>query len=77
MGSVSPFQIVVINTADGTIISKVKDNGYLSSFGGAIVMDPVTNYIYLTGTTPTTYRLAVIALDILNTPASLGPFTTM
>ena len=31
IGAVVPFQVIVMNTLDGTIISKVKDNGYLSS----------------------------------------------
>ena len=77
IGAVAPFQIIVINTLDGTILTKVKDNGYLSGLGGAIVLDKATNYIYLAGTTPASYRLALIALDILNNPASLGPYSTI
>ena len=77
IGAVAPFQIIVINTLDGAILTKVKDNGYLSGLGGAIILDQVTNYIYLAGTTPAWYRLAVIALDILNNPASLGPYSTI
>jgi hypothetical protein len=71
IGAVVPFQIIVINTLDGVIFTKVKDNGYLSALGGSIVIDKITNYIYLAGTTPVSYRLAVIALDILNNPGSL------
>jgi hypothetical protein len=71
IGAVGPFQIIVINTLDGVIFTKVKDNGYLSALGGSIVIDKITNYIYLAGTTPVSYRLAVIALDILNNPGSL------
>lgn len=72
IGAVAPFQIFIINTTDGVILAKVKDNGYLSALGGSIVIDQITNYIYLAGTIPTFYRLAVIALDILNNPASLA-----
>jgi hypothetical protein len=72
IGAVVPFQIIVINTLDGVIFTKVKDNGYLSALGGSIVIDKITNYIYLAGTTPVSYRLAVIALDILNNPGSLA-----
>ena len=72
IGAVAPFQIIVINTLDGIILTKVKDNGYLSGLGGSIVIDQITNYIYLAGTIPASYRLAVIALDILNNPASLA-----
>ncbi len=61
---------------DGAILTKVKDNGYLSALGGSIVIDQITNYIYLAGTVPVSYRLAVIALDILNNPASIGPYST-
>ena len=76
--AVAPFQIIVINTLDGVILTKVKDNGYyLSPFGGSIVIDQITNYIYLVGSIPVTYRMAVIALDILNNPASLGPYSTL
>jgi hypothetical protein len=74
IGAVAPFQILVINTTDGVILAKVKDNGYLSSLGGSIVIDQITNYVYLAGTIPVTYRMAVIALDILNNPGSLGPY---
>jgi hypothetical protein len=31
IGTVAPFQIFVMNILDGTVLSKVKDNGYLSS----------------------------------------------
>jgi hypothetical protein len=72
IGAVAPFQIFVINTTDGVILAKVKDNGYLSALGGSIVIDQITNYIYLAGTIPTSYRLAVISLDILNNPANLA-----
>jgi len=77
IGAVAPFQIIVINTLDGVILTKVKDNGYLSPFGGSIVIDQITNYIYLAGTIPVTYRMAVIALDLLNNPASVGPYSTL
>jgi hypothetical protein len=77
IGAVAPFQVIAMNILDGTVISKVKDNGYLSSLGGSIVIDPTTNYLFLSGTSPTTSLLTVIGLDILNNPASLGPYSTI
>ena len=77
IGAVAPFQVIVMNILDGAVISKVKDNGYLSSLGGSIVIDPNTNYLFLSGTSPATSRLTVIGLDILNNPASLGPYSTI
>ena len=76
IGAVAPFQVIVMNILDGAVISKVKDN-YLSSLGGSIVIDPNTNYLFLSGTLPATSRLTVIGLDILNNPASLGPYSTI
>jgi len=76
IGAVAPFQIIVINTLDGLVLTKIKDNGYFSAFGGSIAIDQITNYIYLAGTIPISYRLAVIGLDILNNPASFGPYST-
>jgi hypothetical protein len=77
IGAVAPFQIIVIKTLDGVILTKLKDNGYLSALGGSIVIDQITNFIYLAGTIPASYRLAVIALDVLNNPASIGPYSTL
>jgi hypothetical protein len=77
IGGVSPFQILVIDALVGTVLSKIKDNGYLSGLGGTIAIDPVSNYIFLAGTLPGSYRLSIIALDILINPASTGPFATM
>jgi hypothetical protein len=77
IGGINPFQIIVIDAKIGSVVSKRKDNGYFSGLGGGITIDPVTNTIFLAGTTPASFKLSLICLDILTNPANLGPYTTM
>jgi hypothetical protein len=77
IGGINPFQIIVIDAEIGSVVSKVKDNGYFSGLGGSVTIDPVSNTIFLAGTTPGSFRLSIMLLDILSLPPNLGPYTTI
>jgi hypothetical protein len=77
IGGIDPFQIIVIDATIGSVVSKVKDNGYFSGLGGGITIDPVSNTIFFAGTTPASYRLSIMQLDILPPSGNPGPFATM